>query len=55
MQKRILVKKQSGSPKILNFRKEGGLYYMGGTYIFFFIQNGANFAQPLLWIPKTPP
>jgi hypothetical protein len=34
---------------------EGGLYYMGVPIFFFFIQNEANFAQPLLWVPRTPP
>ena len=35
------------------FLKEGGLHYIGGTYILVFIQNGANSAQPLIWVPRT--
>jgi hypothetical protein len=35
MQKRILVKKQSGSPKILNFRNLKGTRYRYPTFCFF--------------------
>jgi hypothetical protein len=36
-------------------QRKGDFITLGVPIFVFFIQNGANFAQPLLWVPKTPP
>jgi hypothetical protein len=36
-------------------QRKGDFITWGVPIFFFFIQNGANFAQPLLWVPKTSP
>jgi hypothetical protein len=36
-------------------QRKGDFITWGVPIFFFFIQNGANFAQPLLWVPKTRP
>ncbi len=35
--------------------RKGDFITWGVPIFVFFIQNGANFAQTLLWVPKTPP
>jgi hypothetical protein len=35
--------------------REGDFITWGVPIFFYFIQNGANFAQPLLWVPRAPP
>ncbi len=49
----IIVRRRSDIDLFTPFK--GGLYYMGVPIFIIFIQNGANFAQPFLWVPKTPP
>ncbi len=36
-------------------QRKGDFITWGVPIFFFFIQNGANFAQPLLWVPRTRP
>jgi hypothetical protein len=39
----------------LTFGKEGGLYYMGGTYIFFLHPKWSKLCTVPLMGPKNPP